>query len=74
MLASHATVWCGSNSYILGNNTRFLLLPDKIVPNLGSIVLSRVAARLSDDWMENSSHLTPCTAVSSPPASSFSRA
>jgi predicted transposase YbfD/YdcC len=38
------------------NNTRFLLLPDKTTPNLGSAVLSRVAARLSGDWMERYSH------------------
>lgn len=38
------------------NNTRFLLLPDKTTPNLGSAVLSRVAARLSDDWMERYGH------------------
>jgi hypothetical protein len=38
------------------NNTRFLLLPDKTTPNLGSAVLSRVAARLSGDWMERYGH------------------
>lgn len=38
------------------NNTRFLLLPDKTTPNLGSAVLSRVAARLSGDWMERYRH------------------
>jgi hypothetical protein len=38
------------------NNTRFLLLPDKTSPNLGSAVLSRVAARLSGDWMERYAH------------------
>ena len=38
------------------NNTRFLLLPDKTCPNLGSAVLSRVAARLSGDWMERYGH------------------
>jgi hypothetical protein len=38
------------------NNTRFLLLPDKTNPNLGSAVLSRVAARLSDDWTERYGH------------------
>lgn len=38
------------------NNSRFLLLPDKTSPNLGSAVLSRVAARLSDDWMERYHH------------------
>lgn len=38
------------------NNTRFLLLPDKTTPNLGSAVLSRVAARLSDDWTQRYGH------------------
>lgn len=38
------------------NNTRFLLLPDKTTPNLGSAALSRVAARLSDDWTERYGH------------------
>jgi hypothetical protein len=38
------------------NNTRFLLLPDKTSPNLGSAVLSRAAARLSGDWMERYGH------------------
>ena len=38
------------------NNTRFLLLPDKTSPNLGSAVLSRVAARLSGDWIERYGH------------------
>jgi hypothetical protein len=38
------------------NNTRFLLLPGKTSPNLGSAVLSRVAARLSGDWMERHAH------------------
>jgi len=38
------------------NNARFLLLPDQTSPNLGSAILSRVAARLSDDWMECYGH------------------
>lgn len=38
------------------NNARFLLLPDQPSPNLGSAVLSRVAARLSADWMERYGH------------------
>ncbi len=32
------------------NNVRFLLLPDKTFPNLGTRVLRMVLARLSDDW------------------------
>jgi hypothetical protein len=38
------------------NNTRFLLLPDKTTPILGSAVLSRVAVRLSGDWMDRYGH------------------
>ena len=41
---------------LVANNTRFLLLPDRTTPNLGSAVLSRVAARLSGDWMERYAH------------------
>ena len=46
------------------NNTRFLLLPDKTTPNLGSAVLSRVAARLSRAWMERYAH--PVLVVENP--------
>jgi len=38
------------------NNARFLLLPDRTVPNLGSAVLKRVCARLSADWEEHYDH------------------
>ena len=38
------------------NNVRFLLLPERTVPNLGSAVLSRVLARLSDDWQARYAH------------------
>ena len=38
------------------NNVRFLLLPGRTVPNLGSVALSRVLARLSDDWQARYSH------------------
>lgn len=38
------------------NNVRFLLLPERTVPNLGSAVLSRVLARLSDDWQSRYHH------------------
>lgn len=34
---------------LVSSNVRFLLLPERTVPNLGSVVLSRVLARLSDD-------------------------
>ncbi len=38
------------------NNVRFLLLPERAVPNLGSVVLSRVLARLNADWQERYGH------------------
>lgn len=38
------------------NNVRFLLLPERTVPNLGSVVLSRILARLSDDWQVRYGH------------------
>lgn len=41
---------------LVANNVRFLLLPERTVPNLGSAVLSRVLARLSDDWQSRYAH------------------
>jgi hypothetical protein len=41
---------------LVANNVRFLLLPGRTVPNLGSVVLSRVLARLSDDWQARYAH------------------
>jgi hypothetical protein len=41
---------------LVANNVRFLLLPGRTVPNLGSAVLSRVLARLSDDWQARYAH------------------
>lgn len=38
------------------NNARFLLLPHKTVPNLGSVALKLLCDRLSDDWMERYGH------------------
>ena len=38
------------------NNLRFLLLPEKTFPNLGTRVLRRVLARLSDDWQRTYAH------------------
>lgn len=38
------------------NNVRFLLLPDKTFPNLGTRVLRMVLARLSDDWQRAYDH------------------
>ena len=41
---------------LVANNVRFLLLPERTVPNLGSVVLSRVLVRLSDDWQARYEH------------------
>lgn len=41
---------------LVANNVRFLLLPDRTVPNLGSVVLSRVLAQLSADWQARYNH------------------
>jgi hypothetical protein len=41
---------------LLANNVRFLLVPERSVPNLGSVVLSRVLSRLSDDWQARYGH------------------
>jgi len=38
------------------NNSRFLLLPDKTVPNLASRVLSLATQRLCADWQERYGH------------------
>jgi len=38
------------------NNSRFLLLPDQTVPNLGSKVLGLVLDRLSADWQARYGH------------------
>ena len=38
------------------NNSRFLLMPHKSVPNLGSRVLRLVLERLSDDWQRRYGH------------------
>jgi hypothetical protein len=41
---------------LIVNNVRFLLLPERRVPNLGSAALSRVLDRLSDDWQQRYGH------------------
>jgi hypothetical protein len=38
------------------NNARFLLLPHKSVPNLGSVALKLLCNRLSDDWVARYGH------------------
>ena len=41
---------------LVTNNSRFLLLPERTVPNLGSKVLGLVLARLSQDWQTRYGH------------------
>lgn len=41
---------------LVTNNSRFLILPDRSVPNLGSRVLSLTLARLSEDWQNQYGH------------------
>jgi len=41
---------------LLTNNSRFLLLPDCSVPNLGSRILSLTLKRLSSDWQAQYGH------------------
>jgi len=38
------------------NNSRFLIMPDRHVPNLGSRVLSLCQRRLASDWEETFGH------------------
>jgi hypothetical protein len=38
------------NIHLLAYNTRFLILPHVVVPNLASHLLSRMVKRLSEDW------------------------
>jgi hypothetical protein len=55
--------WIGWNSRhqydrlkLIANNSRFLILPDWHVPNLGSRVLSLCQKRLSSDWKDTFGH------------------
>ena len=41
---------------LVANNIRFLLLPDRTFPNLGTRALRRVLARLSSDWQMAYAH------------------
>jgi len=41
---------------LVTNNTRFVLLPDRTVPNLGGKVLKTVLQRLSADWQARYGH------------------
>jgi len=41
---------------LVANNSRFLILPDRSVPNLGSRVLSLTLERLSNDWQARYGH------------------
>jgi len=44
------------NIHLLAYNTRFLILPHVVVPNLASHLLSRMAKRLSEDWQRVYGH------------------
>lgn len=41
---------------LVTNNSRFLLLPDRTVPNLGSRVLALTLDRLAQDWRDHYGH------------------
>jgi len=41
---------------LIANNSRFLILPDWHLPNVGSRVLSLMQRRLSDDWQRRFGH------------------
>jgi hypothetical protein len=41
---------------LVANNSRFLILPERSVPNLGSRVLSLTLGRLSGDWQNRYGH------------------
>ena len=41
---------------LVANNARFLLLPHKTLPNLGSVALRLLCERLSGDWLEHYGH------------------
>lgn len=47
---------CRRRRALVVNNVRLLLVPGRSVPNLGSVVLSRILARLSDDWQARYDH------------------
>ncbi len=46
----------GSRLKLVVNNSRFLIVPDRQVPNLGSRVLSLCQRRLASDWEETFGH------------------
>ena len=52
--------WSSRHQYdrlkLLANNSRFLILPDWHIPNLGSRVLSLCQKRLSSDWQDTFGH------------------
>ncbi len=59
----HRDHWIGWSSEqlrrrrsLITNNSRFLLLPECAVPNLGSRVLRMTLDRLSEDWQEHYGH------------------
>lgn len=47
---------CDRRRFLVVNNSRFLILPDRTVSNLGSRVLRLTLDRLSADWQERYKH------------------
>jgi hypothetical protein len=59
----HRDAWIGWNHErrrrrlaLIANNARYLLIPNRTVPNLGSRVLKLTLARLSADWQQKYGH------------------
>jgi len=52
-------VQCDRRLRLVVNHSRFLILPDRSVPNLGSRVLRLALDRLSADWQERYGHPVP---------------
>ena len=47
---------CRQRRALLANNARFLILPDRHLPNLASRVMKLVLGRLSSDWQQEFKH------------------
>ncbi len=44
------------NLFLITNNMRFLILPWVHIPNLASFILSKIASRISNDWINKYNH------------------
>ncbi len=47
---------CRKRRALLANNARFLILPDRHLPNLASRVMKLIVGRLSSDWQQQFKH------------------